>query len=332
MANCHNLFTDYNSRITLADSKCKGLRKSRKILRDRIRKYFKENKQDEIYPRFTSQGSFVHGTTVEPIPEKKVINENEYMFIEYDVDDGIYFIGNSVNRKTPATYHNWIMKAVEGQTSTFDPEDKTTCVRVLYSDGHHIDLPIYFKEEGKVPQLAHKTKGWIDSDPKEFSDWLKKYTDENPQIAKLIKYFKGWKGYRENRRKDKSFPSGFILSILVCENYVKNERDDISFKETLSRVYNALQYSYSCYRPTTPTGEDLFDSYAHKDYFLKQLKDTVEKGTDAIKEANHKKACEIWQSVFGPRFSCANAKDEEQNTGASAAFISTASKSRPWAD
>ena len=334
MANCSNLFKVYGSTITLADAKVKGLKKSRKSIRTRIRRYFTDNKPNEIQPKFSSQGSIVHGTTTEPLPKKVEKDGKEYTFTEYDVDDGIYFRGDIADRKSVQTYHNWILEAVKGQTQTFDPEDKTTCVRVLYSDGHHIDLPIYFKEEDEVPTLAHKTKGYIDSDPLAFTEWLRAKTDANPQILRLIKYMKGWKVYREDCRADKVFPSGFVLSILVCNHFVSNDRDDISFKETLSNMHTSLSSydGFKCYRPTTPSDEDLLSSYSHKDYFLSHLKAIVAGGTEALKAKNQKVACQIWQSFFGSRFSCATAKDEDEVSSVSPAFGSTAAKSRPWVD
>jgi hypothetical protein len=334
MANCSNLFKTFCTSITLNDARVKGLKGSRTSLRKRVRTYFLENKPDEIQPKFESQGSIVHETATNPIPYKKTIKGKEYTFVEYDVDDGIYFIGLLEDRKSVATYHKWIMDAVEGQTSTFDPEDKTTCVRVLYSDGHHIDLPIYFKEEGEgiVPTLAHKIKGWIDADPLAFTNWLKKKTDDKPQILRLIKYMKAWKVYRESCRSDKSFPSGFLLSVLVCNHYIENDRDDISFKETLSNMHTKLNAynGFNCYRPTTPTDEDLLASYSHKDYFLEQLKGLVDGGTIALKTSNQKESCEKWQSFFGSRFNCTTAKDEDEKKSVSPAFVGTAAKSRPW--
>ena len=84
----------------------------------------------------------------------------------YDVDDGIYFEGDkdAKDRNSTATYHDWVVKAVTGHTDK-DPIDKNTCVRTLFSDGHNIDEPIYYKK-GDTPELAHKRDGWIESDPK----------------------------------------------------------------------------------------------------------------------------------------------------------------------
>ena len=48
------------------------------------------------------------------------------------------------DRKSIDTYHNWIYDAVKDHTGK-RCRKRNTCVRVLYADGHHIDLPIYYK-------------------------------------------------------------------------------------------------------------------------------------------------------------------------------------------
>lgn len=332
MADCSNLFINFNQTITLNDSKSKSLKKSRKSLRDKIRKYFNEEKEDEIKPKFTSQGSFALNTIVEPIPEIIIEeDESETTLLHYDVDDGIYFIGEIGKRKSIQTYHNWIVEAVDGHTST-PPVDKNTCVRVIFADGHNIDLPIYFKEEGKTPTLAHKAKGWIESDPKAFQDWFEAKAKGKPQLKRIVRYLKAWSDFRETQRKDKPMVSGFILTILAANHYLANERDDIAFKETLILMKAKLDSSFSCYRPTVPTNENLLDGYNHKEYFLKCLDDLIASAKDALTEKNQKKACKKWQDHLGDRFPCNLAKDENEDENLSKSFISIASASRPWAN
>lgn len=329
MANCHNLFTEFNSTIRLKDSKRKSLKKSRKSLRDKIRKYFDEEKKDEIKPKFAGQGSFALDTIVEPIPEEVEENGEKKTLLYYDIDDGVYFIGDIKERKGVQTYHNWIVDAIDGHTNT-PPIDKNTCVRTVFADGHHIDMPIYFKEEGKTPELAHKAKSWIESDPKAFQDWFEGKVKDKPQLRRIVRYLKGWSNYRETQNKNKPMVSGFILTILAAKHYLANERDDIAFKETLVLIKSKLDSSFTCYRPTVPTNEDLLANYGHQDYFIDCLQKLIDSATLALKEPNQKKSCEHWQKHFGDRFPCGLAKDEDEEEKLSASFISTASASRPW--
>lgn len=312
MANCHELFTEFNNAIRLTDARRASLKGSRKELRRIIRKYFKDNKPKEIMPKFSGQGSLIMDVIVNPIPRKKIVNGQEKTILYYDVDDGIYFIGdeNQDQRKAIQTYHQWIYEAVKDHTDQ-DPIDKNTCVRVIFADGHNIDLPIYYKK-GDTPELAHKAKGWIFSDPKKFADWFNEQADKKPQLRRIVRFLKAWKDFCEFNNSSRSFPSGLVLTILAAKNYYEHERDDIAFKETLILIQAALSREFKCPRPTIPEGEDLLKEYSGKDDFMKCLNKLISSAKAAIEETNQKKSCEIWQKEFGERFSCSNAKDEKE--------------------
>ncbi len=314
MANCHQQFTDFDSALILTDPRNRGLKKSRKALRDRIREYFRKELPKEIKPKFWSQGSLPMGTAVNPIPIEKTINGKKIILLHYDVDDGVYFIGSEKDRKSVNTYHQWIVDAVKGHTET-DPIDKDTCVRTIFSDGHNIDHPIYFEKEGAVPQLAHKAKGWIDSDPREFVKWFEGKASANPQLRRLVRYFKGWCDYQNFSIGNKKMPSGLVMTIWVVENAVYNDRDDVAMKETIAKIKNMTdgQQKLMCNRPTTLKNENLLNDYKHTDFFREKLSAFGISAGQAINEGNQKKACGKWQIHFGDRFSCAYAKDEDEN-------------------
>ncbi|GHT35848.1 cyclic GMP-AMP synthase [Bacteroidia bacterium] len=326
MANNHSQFIAFNDSITISKAKKETLKNNREALREKIRKYFKDNKPDEINPSFRSQGSFVMKTLINPISEWS--EEDEKYLYKYDIDDGVYFIGKEEDRKSIDTYHNWIYEAVKDHTDK-GATDKTTCVRVLYADGHHIDLPIYFKIKGDdtIPQLAHKSKDWIDSDPKEFFDWFNKQAKDKEQLRRIVRYLKAWRDYRHTQNSSTQMPSGFILTILATNNIsYSNDRDDIALKETLEKIQNAIDPNhggtFECYRPTTPADEDLFENYSDtkRDYFLSQLDSFVKSAKNAIGGTNPKESCEKWQKHFGDRFSCATAIDEDEAKEKAKAF------------
>lgn len=332
MANCSDIFLEYNGIIRLTDARRKSLKKSRKELRKKIRKYFDEEKKDEIKPKFTGQGSLLMDTIINPIPRKETVDGEEKTYLYYDVDDGVYFIGDEDEntRKSIQTYHNWIYDAVKGHTNT-DPIDKNTCIRVLFADGHNIDLPTYYKK-GTIPELAHKTKGWIESDPKEFADWFIKQADKNGQLRNIVRYLKGWKDNREFKRSDKYFPSGLILTILASNNFRSHQREDIALKETLILIESSLSKTFECLRPTTPSGENLLEEYTHKDYFLDELRKFIADAKKAIEEKNQKKSCEYWQKHLGDRFPCSLAKDEdEDNSSMYSGLTGIIGTSKPYA-
>jgi len=330
MADCNNLFQEFNSTIKLSNSKKESLKTSRKDLRKKIRTYFKENKPDEVQPRFTGQGSFESDTNVNPIPRTVEIDGEEKTLYKYDLDDGVYFIGDEDEdkRKSIQTYHNWIYDAVDGHTSQ-KPMDKNTCVRVIFSDGHNIDLPIYYKK-GTTPELAHKAKGWIFSDPKEFIEWFEEKAKGNSQLRRIIRYLKAWCDYREFSNSSKKMPSGFIMTILAANHQYKHDRDDVALKETLIIIQAELSRVFKCERPTTPEGEDLLEEYSQEEYFMHELAKFIDNAKRALEEKNQNKACEYWQKIFGNRFSCSNAIDDDEQKKETSALAVGAFSSRPW--
>lgn len=256
------------------------------------------------------QGSYAMHTILNPIRDTDG-------FGTYDLDDGVYFISdNEDDRLSVEEYHKRIFEAVKGHTPTGE-EDKDPCVRVLYADGHHVDLPIYFMndENDDHPQLAHKKDGWIDTDPKEFYKWFNG-RDEHPQLRHLVRYLKAWCEYVRFEKK-KKMPTGCILTMLAEKHFVADEREDVAMQKLLTAIYDELsaEDGFHCYRPTFPEDEDLFLSYSEtrKNDFLTELKAFKNDAEKAIAGKNPHESCTRWQRHFGERFSCANAKDEDED-------------------
>lgn len=286
MANCHSLFRKFDAEIKLSDGKVESLRSSRNAIRKKIRDYFK-NKGNGFVPKFHGQGSFMMGTIIKPSDG------------EFDIDDGVYFLVDQKPYQAIETLHRWIWESVNGHTDE-PPQDKNTCIRVRYANHYHIDLPIYYRIDGECPKLAHKAKGWIDSDPREFISWFCGYTDKKGELRRIIRYLKSWCDSKSGK-----LPSGLILSILATHNVQFNDRDDIALLNTLYRVQKQLDRNFSCYRPTTPTDENLLASCSQtdKNYFLTQLHSLIE----TLEIATHsqttpEQAAKVLCKHFGSRF------------------------------
>lgn len=296
MANTHNIFIEFNKKIRLSQDKRDSLKISRKNLREKIVKDFSS---DVNYnPVFYGQGSFTLDTIVNPIKTG-----------DYDIDDGVYFEVKNVPEETPATFHKWIYDAVFGYTDNIS--DKNPCVRVIFADGHHVDLTIYYRIGNNHPNLAHKKDGWIQSDPAEFINWFLSKLDARKQLRRIVRYLKAWSDY-----KNLSGVSGLILTILAADKYINqpnyDERDDIALLNTLKSIQSKLKLSFSCFRPTTPSYEDLLKncSETDKNNFLNTLESIINSGDQAIAHKNQKEACEKWEKHFGDRFPTSMAEDE----------------------
>lgn len=351
MANCHQLFQHYNNAIKLTDAKRVTLLQVRDSLRKRMKSNYlqipvEDRKQIEIY--FQSQGSFVMDTIIKPNKA------------DFDLDDGVYFQGSldESERPEPQIFHDWIIRAIDKDNEYERVEDKPTCVRVQYKHGFHIDIPIYYASSFDSPDLAETNKGWILSNPVEFIAWFEekaqsgfqkaflyeslKYAEpyekwlsdmrkKDCQLRRLVRYMKAWADLKRSE-----MPCGIIMTILVANNFVINDSDDIAMRNTLVNIKNyLLENNFKCPRPTSPVGEDLFEStnQKDKDYFMNALNGLIFSANKAIDASNEKDACFEWEKHFGSRFPCHLAKGTPpvvKNEPSLESLRRTAAVSTPW--
>lgn len=291
MANLNDLYLKFNDKITLTSSKSKSLRTSRDALRADIKKWFSDKEKQQ--PKFCWQGSFAMKTVVNQIDGN-----------EYDMDDGVYLQGcDDVDQDdwpTPSTVHKWVKDAVEDRTK-LSPIDKDTCIRVCYSAGYHIDLPIYIVKDD-VAYLATKKEGWIESDPKAFKDWfvdkVQDDTSYGEQLRRLVKALKAWKDCKNVDLK------GIELTILATNSFDKyDNREDKSFLNTVKDIISKLETDFKCIKPVVP-GENLFDSVSEtkKNKIMDALSDLKDNMENALSESDEEKASMHLRSSFGDRF------------------------------
>lgn len=311
MANCHNLFGEFNTEISLTSNKKTKMTNSKDGLRARIRKHFKEH-HSEYVPKFYIQGSYKMKTGIRTKDDI------------CDLDDGVYFFRNPDVSAT--TLQNWIWDAVNGHTST-TPEHRKKCIRNIFSGDYEIDIPVYYKINGKEYQLAVKNNGWEDSDPKALIDWFNANKDANGKMIKAIKELKAWCDYKRNK-----MPSGLAMTILAMnakDKIVLNDRDDILLTDILREIKKTLAQKFECIVPVTPK-DDLFADYdtTRKNNFLSNLDNFLADAEAALKELNQLKASRLWQKHLGTRFP--DGEDKNEQTNSSNATTNGAALSRPW--
>ncbi|MBA7535789.1 hypothetical protein ES705_28047 [subsurface metagenome] len=306
MADCNDLFQLFYGKISLTVSKKKDLRRSKKAVRDKIKEYFKNELKKNV-PLFYTQGSYKMGTNVNPIDG------------EYDIDDGVYLQLDEDDSPEVDTVHTWIYNAVDGHTDE-KPIDKNTCIRVRYAGKYHVDLPIYKENNGKY-ELAEKGKGWHESDPKALLDWYKdKEKEKGEQLNKIICLLKAW---QDNKSKSGKLSNGLILTVLACENYEKDDRDDVSLQRTLKNMAKVLTKDVKVNNPVN-NGEDLGNrlSDVRKEKFYNCTQSFSESSEKAIDENSKKRACKLWRKEFGDRFTdCSEVAEEEPKKTKSSIFL-----------
>lgn len=311
MANCHHLFGEFKTEISLTSNKKTKMTTSKDGLRERIRKYFKVH-HPEYIPKFYIQGSYKMKTGIRTKDDI------------CDLDDGVYFFRTP--DVTATTLQNWVWDAVNGYTST-SPEHRKKCIRNIFSGDYEIDIPVYYKIDGKEYQLAVKNNGWEDSDPKALIDWFNDNRDANGKLIKVIKELKAWCDHKRNK-----MPSGLAMTILAMNaknKIVLNDRDDILLSDILREIKKALAQKFECIVPVTPK-DDLFADYdsTRKNNFLTNLDSFLADAEVALKEPNQLKASRLWQRHLGTRFP--DGEDKNEQTNSSPATTSGAALSRPW--
>lgn len=305
MANCTKLFKDYNDNLTISATKKNRLKESKRILRERIRKYFKDNHPDYV-PEFYIQGSYKMKTTI--------VTKDD----DCDLDDGVYFKREVGVAGT--TLQKWVKEAFTDATSS-DPQHRKKCVRVIYASDYHIDFPVYyFQDDWEHPRLAVKDEDLQESDPKEVVDWFVGAKDSSGQLVRIVKFLKGWGDFKRNK-----MPSGLAMCILAEKNIKYNDRDDVAMKETLEAIKESLNNSFECIVSGTPY-DDLFSEYddARKNNFLSNLDAFIKDAIKAVEEEpNQLRASKLWRKHFGDKFPLG--ADEDVDTKESALRAQSAS-------
>lgn len=297
MANCHDLFSEFRTEISITTSKRNRLIDSKEKLRARIRKYFKEH-HPEYEPKFYIQGSY---------KMKTIIRTNDDIC---DLDDGVYFFREP--DVTATTLQGWVHDAVDGYTVT-PSQHRKKCIRTIFSADYEIDMPVYYKVDDSNYQIAIKNDGWRNDNPKAMVDWFNNKRGKEKHLLSVVKYLKAWCDYKRNM-----MPSGLSMTILATnakEKLVLGDRDDINMTDILKEIKKTLRISFECIVPVEPK-DNLFAEYdeTRKTNFLNALDEFIKDAEAALREDNQLKASKLWRKHLGDRFPLGEDKTEDKSS------------------
>ncbi len=288
---------------------------SKDSLREKIRKFFKEN-HPKYKPTFYIQGSS---------KTKNMIRTKEDTC---DLDDGVYFKENP-DDVAATTLQSWVKEAVDGVTDA-TPSHRKKCIMVDYKAGYNIDLPVFIfdKDKDLHPKLAVKDVGFRLDDPKEFIEEFNRVKDSEGQLIRISRYLKAWCDFKKEK-----MPSGLSMTIFSMRHLQKNLRDDVALKYTLIAISNELKKGFKCVMPTTPK-DDLFSDFDEnqKTNFLDNLASFIADSKQAVDEKkNQLDASKLWQKHFGKTY-FPEGKDEEEKTTSAALLAKTIGISKPYCE
>ena len=146
-----------------------------------------------------------------------------------------------------------VANALQRKTKQFnaEPEVKTSCVRIKYSDGYHIDFAIYrrhYDTENKRWIYEHAGTTWTERELKDLTKW---FTEQNKASnGKLRKVVRLSKMFCKSRDTWKNMPSGLLQTVL-CDEKLQDSYDRIDelFYYTMKEIVVRLETDVSVAAP-----------------------------------------------------------------------------------
>lgn len=297
----------HNAEVSLSTDNRATMKKRRNANRKRLKEGLENNENPKPLGCHT-QGSYAMKTMVQD-------SENDY-----DIDDGVYFeaddlYGSKGGELSPLQVRQMVCDAldVSNQFKT-PPEVLKNCVRVFYSEGHHIDVPAYKAVNVEdawtgTPQTHYElaSSSWKRSDPREVTNWFtatnKELSPDSPannggQFRRIVRLLKKFSKSRPSWKS--STASGFMLTKLAQESfYAYLGRDDIALRQTMEHIRQRLAFNEVVEHPVLQ-GETLTnDVDGRPGFFRDKLKENL-KHLDILddSECSFEQAMKAWDKVF----------------------------------
>jgi len=305
---CHGEMTNFHrEKVTLSNAQQGDMRKRRDAGRTRLKNGLdtaEKPKPKEI----RSQGSYQMRTMVQD-------NDNDY-----DIDDGAYFRSEDLTDDVgeplaPEAARQRVCNALKWD-GRFKQEAtvKRNCVRQVYAEGYHIDVPVYrivkvtnlFGKDEERFELASGDE-WVESDARAVTRWFNGLVGElnageadGSQMRRVTKLSK--KFARRAKWKSKT-TSGIAITKLVVDHFVSRaERDDVSLRETWKKIHSKLLWSTEIKHPVV-----MSNIAEAGDGQVEFFRDCLGEALDTLKvldkhDCTRKEAREAWDEVFDTSF------------------------------
>lgn len=307
---CNSEMTGFHSsEVTLLKPQQDGMRKNRDAGRTRLENGLDINKHPKP-KEIASQGSYQMRTMVQ---DKDC---------DYDIDDGAYFdqqdmVDSNGKALTPKAARERVCEALkwDGRLK-YDAEIKRNCVRQMYPEGHHIDVPVYrivatvneTDEKVEHYELASGEE-WVKSDARAVTRWyngivgeLNAGESDGSQMRRVTKLTK--KMARSRKDWKTKTTSGICITNLVVDHFVCVEnRDDESLRETWKSIKKALAQSTQIKHPVLEATNLADHGNPEVEFFRDCLSGSLKK-LDALDEVDCdiKKARAAWDDVFNTTY------------------------------
>lgn len=244
--------TFYDSYVVLPQAEQTNLHSKKDLniqrLKDGLQEYNEENKTSYSIVETCVQGSVAMSTVVQ--------NEDG----DYDIDVAVVFDKSALGDKGAQSTRNLVANALKRKTKQFnaEPEVKTSCVRIKYADGYHIDFAVYrryYDLWNDCWVYEHAGSDWTKRDLRGLNEWFKTQNDNSE--GKLRKVVRLSKMFCKYRKSWKNMPSGLLQTVLCDEKLQESyKRIDELFYYTMKEIVNRLETNTSVSAPVDD-GRDL---------------------------------------------------------------------------
>lgn len=266
-------------------------------LKDGLKEYNEENKTSYSVAEVCVQGSMSMSTIVQ--------NEDN----DYDIDVAIVFNKADLGAKGALATRNMVADALRRKTKQFNasPEVKTSCVRIKYADGYHVDFAVYRRHYdigNGCWVYEHAGSEWTERELKGLTEWFT--TQNEASDGDLRKVVRLSKMFCKSRDSWKNMPSGLLQTVL-CDEKLQDSytRIDELFYYTMDKIVERLEADTSVAAPVdnnrdlTPRKSDIRKMTNWKNRLKSKLEDLdVLFKDDCTKED----ALQAWYGFFNHDF------------------------------
>ena len=313
MAKLQKEFKQFHDNIKLGTyEENKTLKDKRDLLIDELTDALKDEKVPDTDRKLTfkkfDQGSYAMNTGIKP-------KDNDY-----DIDVGIIFdITNDEydSHKLKKLVRDKLAKQ-HNRTVVFN----RPCITVEYSDGYHVDLAIYSKNNDDLhitwgKEFSKTNKCWYKSEPKELTKWVSDVSsiaENSAQFRRCVRALKKWK---EKHFSDDGnvAPPSIGITIQARRAFCYSSDNDIdalisiarSMKNSFIDQYDAESESFKksviVSLPVEPYKDVYYKMTPNQlDNFYDKVDALLEALEDAEAESSESKASKVLRKVFGDDF------------------------------
>lgn len=325
MYNLDKSFNDfYTNQVVLSSDKQNELREKKNLNLNRLKAGLKEDndENDTIFKIAETriQGSMAMHTVVQ--------NDSN----DYDIDVAVIFDKDNLGAKGPLAIKNIVVDALKRKCNGFakEPEVRTNCVRVTYSEGYHIDFAIYrrYKDCETAQEYVYEHAGsqWTIRNPADINNWFNEELNNKGQI--LRKVIRLLKMFCKSRESWINMPGGLLQTVLCDETLQSYDRLDVTFYYTMKAIKERLETTIEVLNPTDKA-VSLLQTDAHRQK-MRNLCAKLDVNLAKLevlfdKDCSESDARKVWQEFFNHDFWSVNDRRDlgERTNNSDTAFINT---------